>query len=348
MGGVIFHGGSPILPALFALAERHPTSGRQLLLAYVVGFETGVRVGQSAPGHHRAGWHLTGTLGTLAAGVAAGKLLELDARQLTYALGIAATQAAGLQQNRGTMCKSLHAGKAASNGVLAALLAEQGFDSSAEIVEGARGFSRVFSDVAAPERLVEQLGQSWEIARNGHKPYACGVVLHPAIDAAIRIRNGVAVEPATIERVEARVHPLVLLITGVAEPTSGLQSKFSIFHSIAVALLDGAAGINQFGDRRAAAREVVELRERVRVEADPTLATDQAEVSLVVGGQRHSVFVEHASGTAESPMSDGDLEAKFRANAEPVIGSERSARVRALVGRLESLADVRELIEACA
>jgi len=150
MGGVVLHASSPVLAALFALAERSPASGADLMLAYAVGFEAGVRTGWAAPGHHKGGWHLTGTLGSIAAGVAGGKLLKLDRQRLTYAMGIAATQAAGMQQNRGTMCKSFHAGKAAANGVLAALLAERGFDSTQEIVEGRKGFSRIFSDVAAP------------------------------------------------------------------------------------------------------------------------------------------------------------------------------------------------------
>jgi 2-methylcitrate dehydratase PrpD len=119
MGGVVLHASSPILAALFALCERGAVDGRTLIAAYAAGFEAGVRVGQSAPGHHDGGWHLTGTLGTIAAGAAGARLLGLDAQQMTHALGIAATQAAGMQQNRGTMCKSFHAGRAASNGLLA-------------------------------------------------------------------------------------------------------------------------------------------------------------------------------------------------------------------------------------
>src|ERR1700704_4625272 len=118
MGGVVLHTSSPVLAALFALAERAPVSGAQFMLAYATGFEAGVRSGRTAPGHHKGGWHLTGTLGSIAAGVAGGKLLGLDAQKLTYAMGIAATQAGGMQQKRGTMCKSLHARKAAAKGGL--------------------------------------------------------------------------------------------------------------------------------------------------------------------------------------------------------------------------------------
>ncbi len=146
MGGVVLHNSSPTLPAIFALAERQTVSGRDLLTAYALAFEAGVRTGQAAPDHRKCGWHLTGTLGTFAAAAATGRLLGLDAEKMTYALGIAGTQASGMQQNRGTSCKSFHAGRAASNGLLAALLAQRGFDSSGEIIEGKRGFARIYSD----------------------------------------------------------------------------------------------------------------------------------------------------------------------------------------------------------
>ena len=171
MGGVVLHtqlagaGG-----AVRAGRARRRSSGDDFMLAYAVGFEAGVRAGRTAPGHHKGGWHLTGTLGSIAAGVAGGKLLGLDAQQLTYAIGIAATQAAGMQQNRGTMCKSFHAGKAAANGVLAALLAERGFDSTQEIIEGKKGFSRIYSDVAEPEQLTAGLGDA--LADREQRPQA--------------------------------------------------------------------------------------------------------------------------------------------------------------------------------
>src|SRR5262249_52521822 len=152
--------------------------------------------------------------------VAGGKLIGLDAQRLTYAMGIAATPAAGLQQNRGTMCKSFHAGKEAQSGGLAALLAGRGFDSPQEIIQGRQGVCRVYSGTAAPERLTAGLGESWLIETNGHKPYACGVVLHPLIDAVIAIRNQERIDPATVTKIILRVHPLVLSITDVAEPAT--------------------------------------------------------------------------------------------------------------------------------
>jgi 2-methylcitrate dehydratase PrpD len=344
MGGVVLHASSPVLAALFALAERSPVSGADLMLAYAVGFEAGVRAGWSAPGHHKGGWHLTGTLGTIAAGVAGGKLLGLDRQRLTYAMGIAATQAAGMQQNRGTMCKSFHAGKAAANGVLAALLAERGFDSTQEIIEGRKGFSRIYSDVAAPEQLNARLDQGWLIETNGHKPYACGVVLHPLIDAVIAIRNRDRIDPATVSEISLRVHPFVLSITDVVDPATGLQSKFSTLHSAAVALVDGAAGIAQYSDARARDPLVAALRGKVKAEGDEALGKDEAYAVIVAGNKRHEVHIPHAGGTAENPMSDAAIEAKFLANATPVIGPERARRARDLVWSLDKQPDMRELI----
>ncbi|HEY1545197.1 MAG TPA: MmgE/PrpD family protein [Xanthobacteraceae bacterium] len=344
MGGVVLHTSSPVLAALFALAERRPVSGEDLMLAYAVGFEAGVRAGRAAPGHHKGGWHLTGTLGSIAAGAACGRLLGLDGQRLTYALGIAATQAAGMQQNRGTMCKSFHAGKAAQNGALAALLAERGFDASQEIVEGKRGFSRIYSDVAATEALTADLGGQWLIETNGHKPHACGVVLHPLIDAVIAIRARERIDLAAVSAIELRLHPLVLSITGVTEPTSGLQSKFSFRHSAAVALADAAAGVAQYSDERATNPVIGELRRKVTAVADETLRKDEAYATIVAGGARHEVHVAHASGTTDNPMSDAAIEAKFLANAAPTIGAEQARKACELVWSLDKVADLRELI----
>jgi 2-methylcitrate dehydratase PrpD len=348
MGGVVLHTSSPVLAALFALAERTqkdgPVSGADFILAYAVGFEAGVRAGRTAPGHHKGGWHLTGTLGSIAAGVAAGKLLGLDPQRLTYAMGIAATQAGGMQQNRGTMCKSLHAGKAASNGVLAALLAERGFDSTQEIIEGNKGFARIYSDTAEPKHLTEGLGGDWLIESNGHKPYACGVVLHPLIDAVIAIRNRDNIEAAAVSEIALRVNPLVLSITGVVEPSTGLQSKFSTVHSAAVALIDGMAGTAQYTDARATDPAVAALRRKVKAIADETVRKDEAHAVITAGGKRHETHIAHASGTAENPMSDAQIESKFIANATPVIGADRARHVVNWIAAFETQPDVRELL----
>jgi 2-methylcitrate dehydratase PrpD len=348
MDGVILHTSSPTLAALFSATETGPYSGRDLILAYVMAFEAGVRVGKATPGHHDGGWHLTGTLGSIAAGVAVAKLLRLDAKRMNYALGLATTQASGMQQNRGTMTKSFHAGRAASSGVLAGFLASEGVDSSDEIIEGKKGFARIYSAAAAnPEALREGLGTDWQIVRNGYKPYACGIVLHPLIDGMIELgRQGIA--PSHIAAVELVVNPAAVRITGVGDPKTGLQSKFSIYHSAAVAFLDRQAGLAQYSDARAVAPEVVALREKVSVSTDDRFGRDEARARIIdVDGKTHEVHVPHASGTTANPMSDAAVEGKFLGNAVPVIGDERAHEIAKAVWSLEKLGDARDLVRMC-
>ena len=347
MQGVILHTSSPVLAALFSLAETgEGVSGEEFVAAYVAGFEAGVRAGRAAPGHHRGGWHLTGTLGSIAAAAACGRLLNLDAQQMTHALGIGATQAAGMQQNRGTMCKSLHAGKAAQNGALAALLARQGFTSSPEILEGRKGFCRIYSNVAETEHIVQGLGERWEITSNGFKPYACGVVMHPAIDAMIALRQKSA--GATFDEIELRVNALAVSVTGVSDPSSGLQSKFSLRHSAAVAFLDGAAGMSQYTDARAKSRDVQDFGAKLSIVTDASYQTDQASGRMWIGGTELDVRVDHATGTRDNAMSDAALESKFRMNAATVLSAERIDALRDGLWSLEKLKDVRELLPLCA
>jgi len=344
MGGVVLHASSPVLAALFALAERAPVSGADLMLAYVVGFEAGVRAGRASPGHHKGGWHPTGTLGSIAAGVAAGKFIQLSAQQLVYAMGISATQAAGMQLNRGTSCKSFHAGKAASNGVLAALLAQSGFDSSQEIFEGKKGFCHIYSDTAEPEQLVAGLGEIWMIEGNGHKPYACGILLHALIDAVIVLRRYASADLSTLEEMVLQVHPQALTVSGITEPATGLQAKFSALHSAAVAFADGAAGIAQYTDAKAVDPGIVALRRKIKLVVNESLRKDEALATLTTGGVKHELHIEHASGTVFNPMTDTAIEEKFKANSIPIVGEERARKICDMVWSLERQTDVRDLI----
>ncbi|MEM9355285.1 MAG: MmgE/PrpD family protein [Pseudomonadota bacterium] len=348
MDGVVLHASSPLFSALFALSEHKKLSGREIGAAFTAGFEAAVRVGKSAPRHHDGGWHLTGTLGTIGAAIAAGRALGLSALQMTHCSGVATTQAAGMQQNRGTMCKSFHSGKAASNGLLAALLAAQGFDSSPEIFEGRKGFARIYSTEANPDALTTALGERWELGSNGYKPYACGIVQHPLIDAMVSLAATHSVTLDQIEAFEAKVNEAAVRITGVEEPETGLKSKFSLKHSAAVGYLDGDAGIIQYSDARATAEDVRALRRRIHVTIEDGFRRDEAEATLVLAsGARHTVHVPHASGTAANPMSDAKLEAKFRANTEPVVGKERAERIAQLAWALDDLEDFSEFVRAC-
>jgi 2-methylcitrate dehydratase PrpD len=182
------------------------------------------------------------------------------------------------------------------------------------------------------------------IETNGHKPYACGVVLHPLIDAVIALRNRHGVDPALVGEIGLRVHPLVLSITGVREPSTGLQSKFSTLHAAAVALTDGDAGVAQFSDAKATDPAIAALRRKVKPVADETLRKDEAYACIIVGNERHEVHIPHASGTTDNPMSDEQIESKFLANATPVIGADRAKRAVEWIAALEQRPDMRTLI----
>ncbi len=349
LGGVILHTSTATLPALFALGERRRSSGRDVIVALAGAFEAGIRVGQAATSHHLGGWHLTGTLGTVAAAAGSARLLGLDPGQTTYALGIGCSQAAGMQQNRGSDCKSLHAGKSAYHGVLASTLASKGFSSSPEILEGSLGFTKIFSATQRNEAIVAGLGRTWMIAGNGYKPYACGVVLHPLIDAMIDVSRKAGRPPADVARVEARVHPDVIRITGIDTPNSGLMSKFSANHAAAVAYIDQAGGIAQFSNERSSDGAVQSLRRRITVTPDAALRLDESTVTVrMASGATHQAHIAHATGTVDNPMSDDALRAKFLGNAGPVLGADRARRVAETVARLDTLGDIGELVRACA
>src|SRR6266545_1450789 len=232
----VIHPSGPVASAILALAERQAVSGEGFLHAFILGVEVECRIGSSVyPEHYDVGWHITGTAGVFGAAAAAGKLLGLNEQQMTWALGIAATQSSGLREMFGTMAKPFHPGNAARNGLLAALLAQQNFTSSNQGIEAKRGYAHVLSTAFKPDEITARLGETWEIALNTYKPYACGIVIHPIIDACVQLRNEYGLEPDDVVAVDAQVHRLVLELTGKKTPQVGLESKFSVYHSAAVA-----------------------------------------------------------------------------------------------------------------
>jgi 2-methylcitrate dehydratase PrpD len=317
----VIHPAGPVASALLALAEFVPASGRQFLHAFVLGVEVECRIGNAVyPSHYDIGWHITGTTGVFGAAAATGKLLGLSEARLVWALGIAATQAAGLREMFGSMCKPLHPGMAAKNGLYAALLAQQDFTSTTVGIEGKRGFANVLATERNYDAITGRLGETWELAENTYKPFACGIVIHPVIDGCIQLTNEHRLNPDDIERIDVAVHPLVLELTGRTRPAVGLEGKFSVFHCAAVAIIDGVVGEAQFSDERVVDPRVTALRDRVRAVVDPATNEDAADVRVTLrdGTVLHR-HVLHAIGSLARPMSDADLEAKFRGLCAPVL-----------------------------
>lgn len=343
----VIHPAGPVASALLAYAERRDVSGPDFINALVLGVEIECRIGNAVfPAHYDIGWHITGTCGVFGAAAAVGKLLNLGAERMAWAFGLAASQPVGLREMFGSMTKSFHPGRAAQNGMTAALLAAHGYTSSTQALEAKRGWLNVLSTSHNPAELSERLGARYQISANTYKPFACGIVIHPVIDACVQLHNE-GTEASSIRSVTLNVHPLVLELTGKTEPQTGLESKFSVYHAAAIALIEGRGGERQFSDRAVREAAVIDLRRRVRAIVDPLLSPDAAAVALILSdGRVIEKRVEHAIGSLARPMTDAELEAKFRDLAEPSLGTAASRKLLDLCWRVGTLENVAAIAKA--
>jgi 2-methylcitrate dehydratase PrpD len=343
----IIHPAGPVASAILAFSEYRPSRGMDFLNALVLGIETECRIGNAVyPNHYDTGWHITGTAGVFGAAAATGKLLGLNEQQMVWALGMAATQPVGLREMFGTMTKSFHPGRAAQSGMLAAFLASKNYTSSNQGIEAKRGWANVTSTKQDYDEITEGLGKTYEISINTYKPFACGIVIHPVIDACIQLRNEDKLTADQITNMELRVHPLVLELTGKKTPQTGLEGKFSVYHSAAVALIEGAAGEKQYSDKMVGNPAVIALRDKVNAVADSSIREEQAHVSIILkDGSKREKFIKHAIGSVERPMSDTDLETKFTTLAEEVLPKEQIRRLIAACWNVEQLASAAEIAQ---
>jgi 2-methylcitrate dehydratase PrpD len=337
----IIHPAGPVASAVMALAELLGSSGRQVIDATVLGIDVACRMGNTVyPQHYDRGWHITGSTGTLGAAAACARLMGLDAQRTAMALGIAASQPVGLREQFGTMTKPFHPGGAARAGLMAALMAREGFTASARSLEAPRGWAQVLSTKCDWTEATGELGQRFEISYNAYKPFACGIVIHPSIDACTQLRDQ-GIQAEDVERIDLRVHPLVLELTGKKEPQDGLQGKFSVYHGCAAGLLFGKAGEEEFSDAVVTRPDVVALRRKVNAVVDVTVREESADVTAILkDGRSVKVFVEHAIGSLQRPMTDADLARKFHDLVDPVLGA---ARAEQLIGMCQALGNTPNL-----
>ncbi|MEO8485721.1 MAG: MmgE/PrpD family protein [Betaproteobacteria bacterium] len=344
----IIHPAGPVASAALALAEHRKLSGRALVDATVLGVDVACRVGNAIyPDHYDRGWHITGSTGMLGAAAACSRLLGLDADRTAMALGIAASQPIGVREQFGTMTKPFHPGGAARAGLTAALMAMHGYTASPRALEAPRGLMQTYSAKCTWNELTDALGERFEIEANTYKPFACGIVIHPGIDGCVQLRDAHRLRADDVERVELRVHSLVLELTGRKTPKTGLEGKFSVYHACAAGLLFGAAGEAEFSDAIVTRPDVIALRDRIVATQDDAIAEASADVTVVMrDGRRHHVRVEHAIGSRERPMSDADLARKFHGLVDPVLGAERAARLVGMAAAIASMSDVGVLAAA--
>jgi len=337
----IIHPAGPVVSAILALSEYRPVNGRDFLTALILGVETECRIGNAVyPNHYDVGWHITGTAGVFGAAAAAGKLLGLSEQQMVWALGLAASQPVGLRESFGSMNKSFNPGRAASNGLFAALLAAQDFTSSQGMLEAKRGWAHTLSTKQDFAEITAGLGSRYEAALNTYKPFACGIVIHPALDAAIQLRNRYQLDPGQIAEVRLRVHPLVLELTGKRTPQTGLEGKFSIYHSVAIALIQGAAGERQYSDQAVRDPVVVALSAKVVATVDPAIKPQQVDMTILLSdGRELHQYIQHAIGSLEVPMTDAQLEVKFGDLAEGILPRQQTQALIERCWQVEQLTD---------
>ena len=349
----VVHPSGPVAAAILAMSERKRVAGPQFLLAFVLGVETVCRLSKAIsvpPAKGIFAWSQTGITAGVGAAVAAGKLLDLDPGRMRNAIGIALSQASGFRAMFGSMCSSLMTAHGAQAGLRAAILAEKGFTSSEAALEGPNGFLDVFAERADLEALAGDLGTRFEILRNTYKPYPCGVVIHPIIDACLELRRTHQIDPSDIMAVTVRVSPKALALTDRRHPKNGLQARVSLYHWVAIAFIRGTARIQDM-DTNGAVLEpaIARFQDRIETVGDEAIETDGAKVTVSLRDGRSLVSrVEHCIGSAANPMTDADLEQKFNGLAETVIGPQRTREVLAMCWEVENVPDAGALARAAA
>ncbi|HEU4343840.1 MAG TPA: MmgE/PrpD family protein [Candidatus Binatia bacterium] len=345
---------APIIPAVFALGESAGASGRQILEAYVAGFEVTAKLAYSLRGSQHDGWHAPSTLGSFGASAACAKLLGLNSSQVEMALGIVASMASGVVCNFGTMTKPLHVGLGARNGVLAAKLAQSGFTANAQAVEASVGFYAVFhGGTPIQEEPLQQLGRSYALVSDGIriKPYPCGGLTHQAIDAVLQFRQEHGITGEMVEAIDVDVTRHTYDRIAFRIPQTGIQGKFCMGYLLARAIVEGTVAVEHFTDQAVRDRSILNLAEKVQMRLDPALKPrDQGSRPCRVtirlkNGKTLSREVHHAKGGPEFPLTAEELKQKFATCARQTISEASATRAAEYVERLETLDDIKPLCE---
>jgi 2-methylcitrate dehydratase PrpD len=350
------HPSAPLVPACVAAAESAGAPGRSALDAYIVGFEIEARLGRVMnPRHYARGWHCTSTLGSIGAAAACSRLIGLDATAATHALAIAASEASGLKENFGTMVKPLHAGLAARNGVLAALLASRGMTASAKAIDGPQGFVRAMDggDGAFADAIAD-LGSRWEIVDTGItvKLYPSCAGTHPALDAILDLRRDHRFTGEDVDRIDVDVDSITPTILIYPRPASGLEGKFSLPFCAAAAVVHGRVGIDTFDADGISDPAVAALMPRVAMRVDPSLdgagpPLTEARIAITLRDGRVLRQAAHgARGYPERPASGEALDAKFLSCASRSLSQVDTERALSLLRHIEHVSDVRQITAA--
>jgi len=344
------HPSVSLVPTILAVGERTGADGRALLSAYVAAYEAVAVLGRRMnPSHYLAGWHATGTLGTIGAAIAAGRLLGLDPGRLATAIGIAASQAAGLRENFGTGVKPLHAGLAARAGVLSALLARAGLTASPAALDGPSGLIAAYSDGDAPAGRFAFQDGDFELARSGIslKPYPCCGAIHTSLDAVFALRQEHGFAADEVESVACTVNEMSRGVLVYPEARTPLEGKFSLQYCIGAALVDGECGLPQFEPARIADPAIQAAARRVTMVVDPALApgiTPSTVELAFADGRRLQRQIEKPKGSIQHPMTADEVRRKFLGCAAVALEDVQAAALHARLADLETLPTVGALL----
>lgn len=347
----IIHLATVVMSAALAVAERDGLSGRALLTAIVAGYEIGARVGETVNPHSYYFWHTTGTAGTFGAAAAAGRLLGLDEARMVACLGTAGTQAAGLWEflADGAMSKTLHAGKAALHGVLAADLSREGFTAAKRILEGEKGFCKAMDPHCDLGKLTAGLGKGYKIRENSFKPYACCKHCHPAINALLDLCAAQDLKSAQIASIAVKTNDTAECLVNNAQPKTAYGHKFSLQYCLAAAARYGQVGLDEFTEEKIADAEAQRIMQAVRVQADGALQQEflknpekwSVELTVeTVDGALYRKFIPYPKGDPQNPVSYEASEAKCGALARAVYDEARIASLLQTVRQMESVENV--------
>ncbi|MEM9683777.1 MAG: MmgE/PrpD family protein, partial [Pseudomonadota bacterium] len=327
---ILGHPTVAVLPGILALAEAEGLSGADLVTAFVVGYETACRVGELVePSHYKHGFHATATVGSFGAAAAVCHLMKLDAQTTATAFGIAGTLASGLKSMFGTMCKPLHAGRAAENGLRAARLATRGFSSAPDVLECAQGFAETQSQDFNVEAAFADPAGGFHIRANLFKYHACCYLTHAPIEAALALLRKERTTPADIVQVRIRTAEVCDQVCNIAEPRTGLEVKFSLRLTVALALAGyDTAAFETYDDEVGSTPELVGLRDRTEVAFEADWPETRAEVSLTLTEGR-TVTADHDSGVPAANVAEqgARIRAKFLALTTPILGDDQSRRL---------------------
>jgi 2-methylcitrate dehydratase PrpD len=345
------HPSVAILPGLLALAELKQASGRELIAAFIAGYETACRIGAALlPGHYDLGFHATGTVGSFGAAAACARLLALPTTVTAAALGIAGTQAAGLKSQFGTMCKPFHAGKAAQNGLLAARLAGRGFTSRGNIVECEQGFAATHGPDFSPNAALATPANSFHILANLFKYHAACYFTHAPIECALGLRRAHGLVPEAIAGITLRIDASTDRVCNIEDPTDGLQSKFSLRQVVAMALSGiDTASLDAYSERNAQDPVLVRLRRRLVLQFQNGWPQTVAEMEIELADGRR-IAARHDAGVPEADLVEQGrrLAGKFDALVEPLCGRPRTRELRETVFALDDIADIGRLARLAA